>query len=83
MYLDIHALHTLPYSNVNRDGLNSPKGCVYGGTPRIRVSSQSWKRAARLHVEHQLDTPTRRTRQIAKEVRGRLRERGWDEDDAR
>ncbi|GGN66276.1 type I-E CRISPR-associated protein Cas7/Cse4/CasC [Nocardia rhizosphaerihabitans] len=83
MFLDIHALHTLPYSNVNRDGLGSPKSCIYGGTQRIRVSSQSWKRAARLELERRIDSPTVRTRQIAVEVRTMLVEQGWSPDDAR
>lgn len=83
MFLDIHALHTLPYSNVNRDGLGSPKSCPYGGVQRIRVSSQSWKRAARLAVEHQIEAPTVRTRQIASAVRDLLVQQGWATDDAR
>lgn len=46
-YLDIHAIQTLPPSNVNRDDTGSPKTAVYGGVRRARVSSQSWKRAMR------------------------------------
>ncbi len=83
MFLDIHALHTLPYSNVNRDGLGSPKSCPFGGVQRIRVSSQSWKRAARLVVESQLGSPTVRTRQIAAVVAKDLADQGWDSEDAR
>jgi CRISPR system Cascade subunit CasC len=83
VFLDIHALQTLPYSNVNRDGLGSPKSCIYGGTPRIRVSSQSWKRAARLDVEAMIDSPTVRTRKIATVVHDRLVDSGWDHDEAR
>jgi CRISPR system Cascade subunit CasC len=47
VYLDIHAIQTLPPSNVNRDDTGSPKTAVYGGVRRARVSSQSWKRAIR------------------------------------
>ena len=46
-YLDIHAIQTLPPSNVNRDDTGSPKTAMYGGVRRARVSSQSWKRAIR------------------------------------
>ena len=46
-YLDIHAIQTLPPSNVNRDDTGSPKTAIYGGVRRARVSSQSWKRAIR------------------------------------
>ena len=47
LYLDIHAIQTLPPSNVNRDDTGSPKTALYGGVRRARVSSQSWKRAMR------------------------------------
>lgn len=47
MYLDIHALQSVPPSNINRDDTGSPKTAVYGGTLRARVSSQAWKRAMR------------------------------------
>ena len=83
MFVDIHALHTLPYSNVNRDNLGSPKTCWYGGTERIRVSSQSWKRAIRKAVEQDLEQPTERTRRIASLVAGILTERGWTAEDSR
>lgn len=46
-YLDIHAIQTLPPSNVNRDDTGSPKTALYGGVRRARISSQSWKRAMR------------------------------------
>ena len=53
VYLDIHAIQTLPPSNVNRDDTGSPKTAVYGGVRRARVSSQSWKRAIRKYfLEH-------------------------------
>lgn len=83
MFLDIHALHTLPYSNVNRDGLGAPKTCWFGGVQRIRVSSQSWKRPARLKVENELDSATVRTRQLVTAVASHLAANGWSDDDAR
>lgn len=46
-FLDVHAIQTLPPSNVNRDDTGSPKTAQYGGVTRARVSSQSWKRAIR------------------------------------
>lgn len=45
--IDIHALQTVPPSNINRDDTGSPKTAIYGGTRRARVSSQAWKRATR------------------------------------
>lgn len=46
-YLDLNVLHTLPFSNSNRDDTGLPKTCQYGGVLRGRLSSQSIKRAAR------------------------------------
>lgn len=48
LYVDIHALQTVPPSCVNRDDTGSPKTAVYGGVTRARVSSQSWKHAMRM-----------------------------------
>ena len=48
VFLDIHAIQTVPPSCVNRDDTGAPKQCIYGGVRRARVSSQSWKRAVRL-----------------------------------
>ncbi|PZT76272.1 MULTISPECIES: type I-E CRISPR-associated protein Cas7/Cse4/CasC [unclassified Streptomyces] len=50
-YLDVHALQTVPPSNLNRDDTGSPKSSVYGGVPRARVSSQAWKKATRDYFE--------------------------------
>ncbi|WP_282703927.1 type I-E CRISPR-associated protein Cas7/Cse4/CasC [Streptomyces sp. CC219B] len=57
IFLDVHALQTVPPSNLNRDDTGAPKTAVYGGVPRARVSSQAWKRAVRTYFkdEHLLD----------------------------
>jgi CRISPR system Cascade subunit CasC len=57
IFLDVHALQTVPPSNLNRDDTGAPKTAVYGGVPRARVSSQAWKRAIRsfFRDEHLLD----------------------------
>ncbi|NLK58933.1 MAG: type I-E CRISPR-associated protein Cas7/Cse4/CasC [Tissierellia bacterium] len=47
IFLDVHAIQTVPPSNINRDDTGSPKTAQYGGTTRARVSSQAWKRAMR------------------------------------
>ena len=54
-YVDIHIIQNLPPSCVNRDDSGSPKSAIYGGVRRLRVSSQSWKRAARLYFDNLLD----------------------------
>jgi CRISPR system Cascade subunit CasC len=53
--IDIHAIQTVPPSNINRDDTGSPKTAVYGGVRRARVSSQAWKRATRRDFETYLD----------------------------
>lgn len=54
-YVDIHIIQSLPPSCVNRDDSGSPKSAIYGGVRRLRVSSQSWKRATRLYFNEILD----------------------------
>ena len=51
-YIDVHAIQTVPPSLVNRDDTGAPKTATFGGFPRQRVSSQSWKRAIRLSLIH-------------------------------
>lgn len=65
VYLDIHAIQTLPPCNINRDDAGSPKTAQYGGVRRARVSSQSWKRAMRQYFEdHGATTLGVRTTQV-------------------
>lgn len=47
LFLDVHAIQTVPPANINRDDTGSPKTAQYGGVTRARVSSQSWKNAIR------------------------------------
>ena len=47
-FLQLHYLTVYPISNPNRDDLGRPKTASFGGTPRLRISSQALKRAARL-----------------------------------
>ena len=56
LFLDIHAIQTVPPSNINRDDTGSPKTAQYGGVTRARVSSQSWKRAIRKYFYDKGDT---------------------------
>ena len=61
LFLDIHAIQTVPPANINRDDTGSPKTAQYGGVTRARVSSQSWKRAMRLSFPKELQgTRTKR-----------------------
>lgn len=46
-FLQLHMLTSYPPSNLNRDDLGRPKTAKMGGTDRLRISSQSLKRAWR------------------------------------
>src|SRR5699024_2800243 len=55
-FIGLHLLHSIPASLLNRDDTGATKRITYGGTPRVRVSSQSWKRAIRTHMrEHRIE----------------------------
>ena len=75
-YVDIHVIQNLPPSCVNRDDSGSPKSAVYGGVRRLRVSSQSWKRAARLYFNNLLDASDVgvRTKRVAELLAARITE---------
>ena len=46
-FLQLHLLTAYGPSNLNRDDTGRPKSAVFGGALRLRVSSQSLKRAWR------------------------------------
>ena len=84
-FLQLHLLTAYGPSNLNRDDTGRPKSVVFGGVPRLRVSSQSLKRAWRASevfadkLDGYLAT---RTQRLGKDVLDRLREGGADEDKA-
>lgn len=71
LYLDLHLVHTVPPSCINRDEAGRPKQAVYGGVQRHRVSSQAWKYVARRHLHEVASVPlaTRSRRHPAAVVR--------------
>ena len=73
-FVDIHALQTLPPSNINRDDTGSPKSAIFGGVSRQRVSSQAWKSVIRRNFEQHLDRSEIgvRTRQVADMIVDRI-----------
>ena len=46
-FIQLHLLTAYPSSNLNRDDQGRPKTAIIGGFERLRVSSQSLKRAWR------------------------------------
>lgn len=47
-FIEMHALRAFPPSNLNRDDLGTPKTAVFGGSRRLRISSQCLKRTWRM-----------------------------------
>lgn len=74
-FLQLHYLTIYPLSNPNRDDLGRPKTANYGGVPRLRISSQAVKRAARLSDVMQAELKGHlgeRTQRIGEVVRDAL-----------
>ncbi len=84
-FLQLHLLTAYGPSNLNRDDAGRPKSVVFGAAPRLRVSSQSLKRAWRESdaFKKALDGHlAKRTQRLGQEIRERLIEGGMGEDDA-
>ena len=84
-FLQLHLLTAYGPSNLNRDDTGRPKSVVFGGAPRLRVSSQSLKRAWRTSdaFASQLDGHlARRTQRLGKDVHEHLIQGGMSEDEA-
>ncbi|HEU4629332.1 MAG TPA: type I-E CRISPR-associated protein Cas7/Cse4/CasC [Gemmatimonadaceae bacterium] len=81
-FLQLHFLTAYPPSNLNRDDTGRPKTAVFGGVPRLRVSSQSLKRAWRtspVFAERLGDHVGKRTQRLGDELRTYLMEKGMPE----
>lgn len=84
-FVQLHLLTSYPPSNLNRDDLGRPKTAVVGGANRLRVSSQSLKRAWRTSELFEAAIGNHkgtRTKRLGQEVFGRLRDKGVAEKDA-
>ncbi|MEY8210527.1 type I-E CRISPR-associated protein Cas7/Cse4/CasC [Corynebacterium sp. MNWGS58] len=84
LIVDIHALQTIPPSLINRDDTGSPKSAVFGGTPRQRVSSQSWKRAIRKFFEDNFDPEQigDRSKRLPEKIARKLEDAGLEQAEA-
>ncbi|SDO62334.1 CRISPR system Cascade subunit CasC [Lutimaribacter pacificus] len=84
-FVQFHLLTTYPLSNPNRDDQGRPKQALIGGSPRLRISSQSLKRAIRESSYFAQDlaghTGTR-TRRLATELKTELIGQGVAEKEA-
>lgn len=85
-FLQFHLLTTYGPSNPNRDDQGRPKQAILGGSPRLRMSSQSVKRALRESAFFELDLKGNigtRTKRLFEKIVERLVAQGTNEDDAR
>lgn len=85
-FAQIHMLTSYPPSNLNRDDLGRPKTAVMGGATRLRVSSQSLKRAWRTsEIFENAVKQTHmgvRTKRMGVEVFNALKQKGVSETNA-
>lgn len=84
LIVDIHGLQTIPPSLINRDDTGAPKSAVFGGTPRQRVSSQSWKRAIRQFFEDNFDPEQigDRSKRLPEKIARKLEDAGLEQAEA-
>ncbi|MCG7251912.1 type I-E CRISPR-associated protein Cas7/Cse4/CasC [Corynebacterium pseudodiphtheriticum] len=84
LIVDIHGLQTIPPSLINRDDTGAPKSAVFGGTPRQRVSSQSWKRAIRKFFEDNFDPEQigDRSKRLPEKIARKLEDAGLEQAEA-
>lgn len=85
-FLQLHLLTSYPPANLNRDDLGRPKTAKMGGSDRLRVSSQSLKRAWRTSDLFQSALAGHigcRTKMLGTEVYALLRDQGVDEKKAK
>lgn len=84
-FVQLHLLTSYPPANLNRDDLGRPKTAMMGGEPRLRVSSQSLKRAWRTSevfadsLKGHIGT---RTKEMGIQIFNQLREKGIAKKDA-
>lgn len=85
-FLQFHLLTTYGPSNPNRDDQGRPKQATVGGVPRLRMSSQSVKRALRESAFFALDLADhegKRTKKLYQNLVEHLMGKGMSEDKAR
>lgn len=85
MIIEFHILQNFSPSCLNRDDVNTPKDCEFGGFRRARISSQCLKRAIRFSpaftesMEKEIGV---RTKLLAEEIKKALVASGRDADDS-
>jgi CRISPR system Cascade subunit CasC len=81
-FVQLHLLTFYPPANTNRDDTGRPKTAIVGGAERLRISSQSLKRAVRTSdvFRSKLDGHlAERTQRLGSDILKHLVEKGMDE----
>jgi CRISPR system Cascade subunit CasC len=84
-FVQLHLLTFYPPANLNRDDTGRPKTAVIGGAERLRISSQSLKRAVRTSDAFKMKLDghlAQRTQRLGEEIREHLVNKGMDEKEA-
>lgn len=84
-FVQLHILTSYPPANLNRDDLGRPKTAMMGGVDRLRVSSQSLKRAWRtsnIFASQMTGHIGLRTKEMGVKVYQRLRQQGVEHKEA-
>ena len=85
-FVQLHLLVSYPPSNLNRDDTGRPKTAIVGDANRLRISSQSLKRAWRTSDEFDAAMGGHigvRTKEMGRKIFNALQEKGVDEKKAR
>lgn len=85
-FIQLHLLTSYPPSNLNRDDLGRPKTAIMGGVNRLRISSQSLKRAWRTSEAFQEKLSNHigtRTKEMGIQIFESLKEKGIKEKEAK
>ena len=85
-FLQLHFLTVYPPSNLNRDDTGRPKSASFGGVNRLRISSQSLKRAWRQSdvFKNSLNGHlSSRTQRLGSNIYKHLTEKGMEEEAAK
>ena len=78
-FLQLHLLTFYPPANLNRDDTGRPKTATVGGVPRLRISSQTLKRAWRtsaVFAERLHEHRGKRTQRFGEKIESHLRDKG-------
>lgn len=84
-FVQFHLLTAYPPANLNRDDSGRPKTATFGGVERLRISSQSLKRAWRtssVFFDHLGERVGKRTQRLGADVRKRLLDGGMEAEKA-